>query len=61
MIEDAAYDGTSITVSYAIETNKELGTNPYMSASFDVKGEEGMGATGTIEKVKGTTYVGTKK
>ncbi|AZV43875.1 DUF4179 domain-containing protein [Peribacillus asahii] len=61
MIEDAVYDGSSITVSYAIETNKDLGTNPYMSASFDVKGAEGMGATGTIEKVRETTYVGTEK
>lgn len=61
MIEDAVYDGSSITVSYAIETNKDLGTNPYMSASFDVQGAEGIGSTGTIEKVKDTTYVGTEK
>ena len=61
MIEDAVYDGSSITVTYAIETDKDLGTNPYMSAPFDVKGAEGMGATGIIEKVKETTYVGTEK
>lgn len=61
MIEDAVYDGYSITVTYAIETNKDLGENPYTSAQFDVKGSEGMGATGKIEKVKDTTYVGTEK
>ncbi|MEK4486087.1 DUF4179 domain-containing protein [Psychrobacillus sp. FSL H8-0484] len=61
IIEDAVYDGSSITVSYAIETDKDLGLNPRTSAMFDVQGAEGMGSTGTIEKVNETTYVGTEK
>ncbi|WP_071394819.1 DUF4179 domain-containing protein [Bacillus tuaregi] len=61
MIEEAVYDGASITVTYAIETTKDLGTSPYTSAQFHVKGSEGMGSTGIIEKVGDTTYVGTEK
>lgn len=61
MIEDAVFDGSSITISYAIETDKDLGTSPGMSSAFDVKGAEAIGAAGTIKKVNATTYVGTEK
>ncbi|RDI37256.1 DUF4179 domain-containing protein [Falsibacillus pallidus] len=61
MIEDAAFDGSSITVSYAIQTDKELGETPYLKVPFDVKGSDGMGSSGRIEKINENTYVGTEK
>ncbi|MFC4803315.1 DUF4179 domain-containing protein [Neobacillus sp. GCM10023253] len=61
MIEDAVFDGSSITVSYAIETDKDLGTSPGMSSAFNVKGAVAIGAAGTIKKVNDTKYVGTEK
>ena len=62
MIENAVYDGTAITVSYAIETNKELGDHPREENFFDVEKSKGWSATGRpLRKVSDTTYVGLAK
>ena len=61
MIEDAVYDGSSITVTYAIETDKDLGTSPTMSGQFDVEGAYGIGSGRKKKKVNTTTYIGTEK
>ena len=58
MIENAVYDGKSLTVSYAIETEVELGSNPYTSGHFDVEGSTGMSGSSSIRKINDTTYVG---
>ncbi|CAM3271751.1 DUF4179 domain-containing protein [Filibacter tadaridae] len=61
MIENAVFDGTSLTVSYAVETEIDLGTSPRMSTSFDIKGASGMGATGSLQKISDSTYVGLER
>ncbi|WP_433747520.1 DUF4179 domain-containing protein [Falsibacillus pallidus] len=61
MVEDAVFDGSSITVSYAIQTDKDLGENPYLKNPLEVKGSDGMGGSGRIEKINSSTYVGTEK
>lgn len=60
MIDHAVYDGTSITISYAIESEKDLGEQPQVRAPqwFNVKGATGMGGTGRLEKISNTRYVG---
>jgi len=62
MIENAVYDGTAITVSYAIETDKELGDRPREENFFDIENSKGWSATGRpLGKVSDTTYVGLAK
>lgn len=61
MIENAVYDGTNIFLTYAIQTEKELGDNPRVEGFIDVDQSTGMGGTGSIEKIKDTTYVGVEK
>lgn len=58
MIENAVYDGKSLTVSYAIETEIDLGLNPYTSGRFDIEGSSGMSGSSSIRKISDTTYVG---
>ena len=60
MIDNAVYDGTNITVSFAIETDHAFGENLDTLAPnwFDVKGSSGSGGTGKITKISDTRYVG---
>lgn len=62
MIDDAVYDGTSITVSYAIETDHPFGKNIEVLAPywFEVEGaiaSRGDGGGG-ITQISDTRYVG---
>ncbi len=62
MIDNAVYDGTAITVSYAVETDKELGDRPREENFFDIEKSKGWSATGRpLQKVSDTTYVGLAK
>lgn len=62
MIENAVYDGTAITVSYAVETDKELGDRPREENFFDIEKSNEWSATGKpLRKVSDTTYVGLAK
>lgn len=62
MIENAVYDGTAITMSYAVETDKELGDHPRAENFFDIEKSKGWSATGRpLGKVSDTTYVGLAK
>jgi len=60
MIDDAVYDGTNITVSFAIETDKDFGETIRMSGPnwFDVAGSNGSGGSSEITKISETRYVG---
>lgn len=60
MIDQAVYDGTTITVSYAIETAKKFENDIKFQPpfEFDVVGAHGMGSTSKIEKIGDTRYVG---
>lgn len=60
MIDNAVYDGTNITVSFAIETNHDFGKVMKMSATnwFDVVGARGSGGGNQMTKISDTRYVG---
>ncbi len=60
MIDNAVYDGTNITVSYAIETEHEFGDTLHVRAPywFEVAGSNGSGGTGGVSKISDTRYVG---
>ena len=59
MIESAVFDGTSLSISYAIETDIELGPSPYTSNSFfDIKDTSGLSGSGSLQKISDSTYVG---
>ncbi|MFC7686513.1 DUF4179 domain-containing protein [Ureibacillus sp. GCM10028918] len=58
MIDDAVYDGTNITVSYAIETEHDFGEELMIPHWFDVAGATGHGGEEQITKISDTRYVG---
>jgi len=60
MIDNAVYDGTSITVSYAIETEHPFGDNLAVRGSgwFDVDGATASGGSDKITKIGNDRYVG---
>ncbi len=61
MIDHAVYDGTSITVSYAVETERDVGSGlkgkvPY---GFEVKEGNGYGSSSVgLKQISDTRYVG---
>lgn len=64
MIDNAVYDGTSITISYAIETTENLGEQPTALNNLnltDTAGLTGMTGSSTVKKIGDTTYVGVYK
>lgn len=61
MIENAVYDGTNIILTYAIQTEAELGDHPRAEGFINVEPASGIGGTGSIERINGTTYVGIEK
>lgn len=61
MIENAVFDGTSLTISYALETELDLGDMPSVKNYLDIKGADAMGGGSTIKKINETTYVGLDK
>ncbi|MGR3764064.1 DUF4179 domain-containing protein [Rossellomorea sp. NS-SX7] len=60
MIDNAVYDGTNITVSYAIETEKDFGEAMHITGPnwFEVAGSKGSSGTNEITKISETRYVG---
>ncbi|MGE7092437.1 DUF4179 domain-containing protein [Lysinibacillus sp. NPDC048646] len=59
MIESAVYDGTSVTISYALETEIDLGPNPFIEGDFiNIKDSVAMGGGARLEKISETKYVG---
>jgi hypothetical protein len=60
MIDNAVYDGTNITVSFAIETDHDFGKAMQISAPnwFDVIGASGSGGSNQITQISDTRYVG---
>jgi hypothetical protein len=60
MIDNAVYDGTNITISYAIETEQEVEQEIEIRPMnwFDVDGASGMGGSEKITKISGNRYVG---
>lgn len=58
MIENAVFDGTSLTVTYALETTERLGKDLYPTGRFDIKETTGGAATSKVEKINDTSYIG---
>lgn len=59
MIDSAVYDGTNITISYAIETKQKLENDMEIRVGnwFDVVGAIGMGGSEKITKISDNRYV----
>ncbi|WP_301108789.1 DUF4179 domain-containing protein [Sporosarcina sp.] len=59
MVDRAVYDGKTVTLTYSVETEKELGENAGVNASMDVKHSNGSSGTSTaLKKVEDNKYVG---
>ncbi|WP_107951151.1 DUF4179 domain-containing protein [Lysinibacillus parviboronicapiens] len=60
MIDNAVYDGTNITISFALETEQEIEQEIEISAMnrFDVVDAIGMGGSEKITKISDNRYVG---
>lgn len=60
MIDQAVYDGTNITISYAIETEQAIKdeSEVYPSQRFDVVGATGIGGSEKVMKISDNRYVG---
>ncbi|MFJ8264313.1 DUF4179 domain-containing protein [Rummeliibacillus sp. NPDC094406] len=61
MIDNAVYDGTSITISYAVETKTDLGDGPMIAGSPSVENAIGAGGSSYLKKISATKYVGVDK
>ncbi|MGG3889717.1 DUF4179 domain-containing protein [Metabacillus fastidiosus] len=62
MIDSAVYDGTFITVSYAVKSEIDLGESPFLANNFDISGSKGWTSAGRpFEKINKNMYVGLEK
>ena len=57
-INDAIYDGKTVSITYSIETDQDLGNDPMIGGHLDIKGSTGQAGTSTISKVDENHYVG---
>lgn len=58
MIENAVYDGKTITITYALETERDLGINPRIGQFFKVKGSIATAGGDSLQQISPTKYVG---
>ncbi|MGE7924941.1 DUF4179 domain-containing protein [Viridibacillus arvi] len=58
MIENAVYDGNTITITYALETEHDLGVNPRVGQFIDVEGSVAIGGVDSLQQISPTKYVG---
>ncbi|HDR6317329.1 TPA: DUF4179 domain-containing protein [Bacillus thuringiensis] len=57
-INDAVFDGRTITITYSIESEKDLGEKPFPFGSPQVMGFDGGGGSSDVTKVGEGKYVG---
>lgn len=57
-INDAVFDGRTITITYSIESEKDLGEKPFPFGSPQVMGFNGGGGSSDVTKVGEGKYVG---
>ncbi|RXZ83809.1 DUF4179 domain-containing protein [Paenibacillaceae bacterium] len=57
-INDAIFDGETVSLTYTLESNKDLGDNPFIHGFLDIKGSEGGAGSDKITKVDKNHYVG---
>ena len=58
MIENAVYDGTTLMVTYAIKSDKDLGTQPFLHPLLDLKGSTGGSSISSLDKINDGLYTG---
>ncbi|WP_194841603.1 DUF4179 domain-containing protein [Sporosarcina obsidiansis] len=59
MVDHAVYDGKTVTITYSVETEKELGQNTGVNGQPEVKNESGASGTSTmLKKVGDNQYIG---
>lgn len=56
-INDAIFDGRTVSVTYSIESEQDLGDKPFIFGNLDME-SEGMGGSSQISKVADKKYVG---
>lgn len=57
-INDAIYDGETVSIAYSLESNQDLGDAPYLFGLLDIKGSDGSAGSNQISKVDENNYVG---
>ncbi|KAA9029132.1 DUF4179 domain-containing protein [Niallia endozanthoxylica] len=57
-INDAIYDGKTVSITYSIESDQDLGNDPIILGHLDIKGSTGQAGSSTISKVDENHYVG---
>lgn len=57
-LNDAIYDGETVSLTYSVETEHDLGENPIIFDHLDIKGASGMSGSSRLEKVDDNKYVG---
>ncbi|MED4402647.1 DUF4179 domain-containing protein [Metabacillus fastidiosus] len=57
-VNDAVFDGKTITLTYSLESEKDLGESPYTLDFVNVKGSHGASGSSIIKKVGENKYVG---
>jgi len=57
-INDAVFDGRTITITYSIESDKDLGESPHIFGYPQVRGFNGAGGSSQVTKVGEKKYVG---
>lgn len=58
MVDRAIFDGTTLTVYYAVESKEDLGDYPSFSGQPMIKGAKGSTERNSLEKINDTTYIG---
>ncbi|MCG7343753.1 DUF4179 domain-containing protein [Sporosarcina sp. ACRSL] len=57
-INDAIYDGKTVLLTYSIESEKDLGDQPFIGSYLDIKNTSGGSGSDQISKVGKNQYVG---
>ncbi|MFD0621282.1 DUF4179 domain-containing protein [Paenibacillus sp. GCM10027629] len=57
-INDAIFDGETVSLTYSIDSNRDLGADPIIHGFLDIKDSEGVGSSDKITKVSPNNYVG---
>ncbi|SFD04575.1 protein of unknown function [Bacillus sp. 491mf] len=57
-IHDAIYDGQTVSLTYSIESDQDLGNNPFTLDFLKIKGAGGTSGSNGIKKVDNYKYVG---
>ncbi|GGG72590.1 ECF-type sigma factor negative effector [Paenibacillus radicis (ex Gao et al. 2016)] len=57
-INNAIYDGETVSLAFSIESDQNLGDNPYLHGLLDIKGAQGGTGGSQITRVNDNNYVG---